>query len=58
VVDFMMHKGKKENHEVRINEKNTKNNDLYFGLSGLGVNTTKKDNRNDLRLKEDMNLKE
>ncbi len=53
-----MYKGKKENHEVKINEGNTKNGDLYFGLSGLGVNTTKKDNRNELRLKEDMNLKE
>lgn len=52
-----MNKGKKENHEVIINEENKKNGDLYFGLSGLGVNTTKKDNRNDLRLKEDMNLK-
>lgn len=51
-----MQKGKIEGHEVVIKNVN-KINSNQFGLSGLGVNTTKKDNRKDSRIKEDISSK-
>lgn len=52
-----MNKVKREKHEVMMTNSNSKTGDLFFGLSGTGVNSTKRDNRNDSRLREDLNLK-
>lgn len=51
-----MNKGKLENHEVRIMDESTGAGDLYFGLLGTSVNTTKTNKRKDSGIKEDLKL--
>jgi hypothetical protein len=49
-----MTENNRKSYEITRTWKNGKKGSLTFGLAGLGVNTTKKDNRENSRIKDDI----